>query len=619
MDANISRTRRGRALSVRGSFLLIALVSLGVMCVLLALSPIEKGILLQVLRWGGYLVPLLNWLPVLFCMLLFFFIFSNVVAAVAVPGFVFVAMGVVNRIKVELRGDPLLHWDFSLIREVFGVLDALSWQYMLALVLALFVFACATVLLGIFLRSPRLRVKARLAGAVLCLAVMLGLNYTLYSSSALEKSLPTWGSFYNMADVHASKGNLYEFIYNWNTAGNTRPEGYDANRVRAFIDAYADKHPAPEAEPAVRPHIVMVMGEAFSGLSQSEAVDFSGHRDPMAVFNALGGEGITGQIVVPSRGGGTADTEFDVLTARPSRYLRGAPYAYRMLAGPIEAMPSLLQSLGYHTLALHPGYPWFYNRQNVYPMIGFDEAVFEDAFAPEAYLDTFISEEATFDMLLSLLDTHFETSPQTPLFAFCLTIQNHAAYEDRYLPSGVNTFTPTVPMTETEQNILSNYFAGVLDADAALQRLADRLDDLAEPALIVYFGDHLPSMDETIYDKLIPGADAPDGSAEKETRLHAVPFMIWGNAAAREMSLLDNPADLPEDSVISSHYLGAYVLELLGFDQYAPYMSYVNALRAEYPILMEHFAFDLQGNLAQTETGALGDFRRWVYYRAYDE
>lgn len=596
------------------AIIMIVLFSVFFACVVFAVSPISMDVLKSLFEWGHFIAPVLNWLPILLCMLLLYFVTSNVVASIGAIGFVVTLMAVVNRVKLDMRGDPLVHWDLALISEVVGIANALSPGLVTRVLVGCGAFAVLLAVLGVWINSGRLPIKTRAIGAGACAAAMLVCNLTLYSNAALEQGLPTWGSFYNMADVHNSKGNLYSFIYGWNTSRAARPEGYDPAEMHALAQAYAEPEPTL---PQARPHIVMVMGEALSALSESPAVDLTGYTDPLAGFKALGEAGTMGSIVVPSRGGGTADTEFDVFTARPSRFLRNAPYAYRMLTGPTEAMPGLLGGIGYRSIALHPGYGWFYNRQNIYPYLGFDEAVFEDAFPREAYLDTFISEEATYDMLLSMLDAHFATSGD-PLFAWCLTIQNHAAYYNRYLPEGTYNFTPTVPMSAEERNTLSNYFAGVADADRELLRLAEYLEALQEPAIIVCFGDHLPSLDEALYDVLIPGSGAKEGSFLAQTCLHTVPFIIWPNTAAREQTDIlarMEQAVMPENGVISSNYLGAYVMELLGYEGLSPYFDYVNELRTVLPVVQEKHAYDMQGQEAagQALAGAK-QLRRWAYY-----
>lgn len=604
--------RRRHRISLSGAVAILTILSLGVVFLLFYISPLEGYVFNSLMAWSKGLVLLVNWLPVFLFMLLFYFLTGNLVASSVPVALVAVVMAVVNRVKISLRGDPLLHWDISMAGEALGISEAFDTGPFVMAAIGLGVIALLSIPLAFVLRTQKPEPRVRAMGAVGTVALMLVLNFTLYSSSAVESKLPVWGSFYNMTDVHNSKGNLYSFLYNWNTSRKQQPEGYSENEHRAFADEYT-QGTEPAVMPEVLPNIVLVMGEAFSDLSELPAFSFDGFRDPLRGFKSLAEEGISGHLVVPSRGGGTSDTEYDVLTARPSRLSRSAPYAYRMLVGPIEAMPSLLGGVGYTSFALHPGYPWFYNRQNVYPYLGFDEAIFEDAFPKEAYKDTFITEQATMDMFLGLLD---EKKTDAPMLAFCLTIQNHAPYADRFLPAGTDAFTSNLSLTDAERNTLSNYFAAMADADDHLMRLAAYLEAQDEPYILVYWGDHLPAFDEALYDKILPADELAEGSCAYETRCYKTPFLIWQNSAARELTPWDENATsgMPQDMTISSNYLGAYLMELLGLDSLSSYWSFANEVRRDAPIVMESVAFGPDGEVIEDAADTLvRTFRHWVY------
>lgn len=603
-------------LSIRGALLLICVYSFLVTLISFAISPVPFFAFIGLSVRSFFLIPLLNWLPVLLCMLLLFFITSSAVGAMAPVSFVVLLMAVTNRIKLQMRGDPLTHWDLSLVHEVWSVVRGFGWLPILLGCLGIVLFIGLSVWCGVRIRTRRLMWHTRLIGALVCVAAMAFANFTLYSSKAIEAALPVRGSEYNQADVHNARGNLYEFIYGYNASRATAPEGYSAAQTRAFIREQSEGYPhGVEAE--ARPHIIMIMGEAFSDLSESNAVDFDGYQDPLAGFKALGAEGITGHLVVPGRGGGTADTEFDVLTGRAARYLRFSPYAYRMIVSPTTALPSVLGTLGYESFALHPGFAWFYNRQNVYRSLGFDTQVFEEGFAEDTYAGWYVREDATFDKLLSMIDVHFAENPGSPLFGFCLTIQNHAPYAGRFVEEGTVNFATEAELTDAQRDELANYFAGVGMADAELARLAVRLEAEAEPCLIVYYGDHLPALDADLYELLLPAAD---GLFVEQTRMFTVPFLIWGNAAAREAGLLDAPPELPENGTISSNYLGAYLLELLGYEGVSPFFDYANEVRTLYPVLMDKVSFTAGGEEAagsgDEELLALRRYRDWIYYCA---
>lgn len=589
--------------------------------IMVLIEPMASDIFYFIAQRGKNLVLWLNYLPILLAMLFVYLLTANAAFSVSLVSFFLLVMFMTNRIKILLRGDPFMHWDLTLVKEAMRVAFGYGvWSIVLGIG-ALIVFGGIATFLCWKCKATRIGWKTRIFGGALMFGFLFFCNEGLYGNVALYNSLPVYGDYYNLADVFNSRGFLYSFIFMANSSGNADTLPKDEKRVaKAVADHEAADIQAMQS--SYRPNIVMIMGESFSDISQSDAFNFTGFRNPLETYVQMCQEGISGRLVAPSRGGGTADTEFDVLTGSASRFLRDAPYAYRFLVRPTESLASVLAQVGYESIALHPGYRWFYNRQNVYRNIGFSKAVFEDAFPEDAYLDLYIGEEATFDMLLALLTSHFAEAPDTPLFTFCLTIQNHAGYENRFLPKDTYNFNANIPLTDQERNILSNYFAGMTDADEQLARLKEFLNEQAEPFVLVYFGDHLPSLDQALYDALIPGADAPKGSFERETRLYSVPFMIWQNDAAeayRPLSEQGSVPHLPDNNTISSNYLGGYLLELLGFEGLSPFFDYTNLLRGTFPVLLENQSFMENGmddkETPQSAQNMLYLYKAWIRHQ----
>ena len=88
---------------------------------------------------------------------------------------------------------------------------------------------------------------------------------------------------------------------------------------------------------------------------------------------------ISGHVVVPGFAGGTANTEFDVLTGMQTNALSAATTsAFRVVNRNLDSVLRVFGSDGYHTSFFHPGDDWFYNRENVYRWMGAEETVFVD-------------------------------------------------------------------------------------------------------------------------------------------------------------------------------------------------------------------------------------------------
>ncbi|MGN0134268.1 MAG: LTA synthase family protein, partial [Anaerotignum sp.] len=439
---------------------------------------------------------------------------------------------------------------------------------------------------------------------------------------------PTVDNPYFQVNQYNTRGMIYSFLHQFNITQMKAPEGYDATYFAELEDT---DWAAPEAAPGEGtqyPHIVMIMGEAFSDLSENEHLDFTNYRDPLENFKAICAEEdtISGHIVVPNFGGGTSNTEYDVLTGCATRYLDSSLPSYNFIHSDFDGMPRQLAKLGYETLSIHPGYAWFYNRQNVYPDLGFETCYFlEDSFdlATQGY-GGYINEEATMDKIIETLDTHIKEK-DTPLFSFTVTIQNHGPYEKKYGTLPAN-FSTDVPLDETQTDLLTQYFQGILDADEQIGRLKEYAENSDEPIVLVYFGDHLPGFSNGMefFDLLDYPIDA-NGTPEEQLAVYETPYFIWQNDSAKALENMQTAEEIgfPENGLISSQFLGSAVLELFVPGYESPLHGSNNRLMKELPVCAENIYVDSKGNFKNTisdeQTEWVKLLKNWQYYKLFDE
>jgi len=316
---------------------------------------------------------------------------------------------------------------------------------------------------------------------------------------------------------------------------------------------------------------------------------------------------------VPNAGGGTADTEFDIFTGLNTRHLRGTAYTYNLVTKPVNALPSVLSGIGYNTLALHPGYGWFYNRQNVFRYMGFTNFLDIESYDLTGNKGVYISERQTMQRVIDEYEQHMQSSPETPLFEFCITIQNHGPYKEQY--GAEKNFDINQYLSDAAEMSLANYIEGMIDCDRELGVLTDYLSNRPEPVVLVYYGDHMPSFAAEIYNALIPST-APVDSFEALMHLYKAPFIIWQNQAARTQTPVQAP-DHNREWVITSNFFGVNFLRMLGFEGLCPFMDYVNNLSDIYPVILENHALTRDGSfiyLAEKPSPEIDLYRSWQYY-----
>jgi len=535
---------------------------------------------------GSPLLFLLNFIPILLAMLFLFFLFGNAVFASLFTGALFGILGIVNLVKTVMRQDPLIPSDLTLFTEAFEIVKGFSPRdiiiYASIIIVSVIVIIAGTVLF----KSKKMHFALRICLAAAVLVCGFALNGTLYSNKSLYASFPVDGNQYFEVNQYASKGFVYSFIYKFNTTRIEKPEGYNKAQLDSFENEYAVNESLKTQQ---LPNIIMIMGEAYSDLSENEHFDFSSYTDPMENFKAISQSenAQSGHIIVPSFGGGTSDTEFEVLTGLFKRGLNSPMTAYSLIRKDIDALPQRLKDIGYDTLAVHPGFSWFYNRINVYNYMGFDRFIHLESFqGEEKYRGGYIADKYATDCLIEEFENHRQESDK-PFFQFCVTIENHGPYDEKY-NTVEKMFDCDVPLTEKEETLLNSYFMGIRDADIEIKRLTDYFEQIDEPVVIVYFGDHLPGFSNGMefFDKLDYNIDA-NGTDEQVLNVYKTPYLIWQNSKAAETgSFAKNKAALETPyNTMSAAYLGAYVTELFEINGISPVFDYINQLRKEIPVI----------------------------------
>ena len=371
----------------------------------------------------------------------------------------------------------------------------------------------------------------------------------------------------------------------------------------------------------------MVMGEAFSDLSENSHFDFTNYGDPLENFKRLASSenAISGHIIVPNFGGGTSNTEFDVLTGYPTRFIVNDGIAYNYIRSSIDAIPNRLLQTGYNTLAIHPGFSWFYNRSNVYPYMGFENFIHLSSFqGEEKYKGGYIADKYAIDSIMENFQSHIQTS-DNPLFEFCVTIENHGPYDEKY-NEVEKMFDCDVELTDSQETLLNSYFMGIKDNDYEIGRLADYLSDIDEPVILVFFGDHLPGFSNGMeFFDLLDYNISPNGSIEQQMNVYSTPFLIWENDAAAELTDFKEKiknAQLPENNKLSANYLGTLTLELAGIDNISPFYDYEDELRRKLPVIRDDSVMFTNGQYSNEIDDSLkADINllvQWSYYKVFD-
>ncbi|HOX70541.1 MAG: LTA synthase family protein [Dokdonella sp.] len=444
-----------------------------------------------------------------------------------------VASYAANAIKVEQLEMPLLPGDFHFLEEIGSALPLFT-HYLGASIVPLLVAVAVVVMTFALTREtpwPAMRGWPRLGVALATVALGAGLVQgwapwrTIYSAERLH--FAPW----SVVDSARSAGMVGTLVlYNWELAKRQelRPDRAAATRLlrdnsdalRARLNPNSSALAMPSG---TLPDIVIVQSESLFDPARLKNAPANTY---LPNFHRLAKRGLSGEMKVPTYAGGTIRTEFEVLTGLALEFFPGIQYPYFEIADrPIPGIVRTLSRQGYRTTAIHPNSGVFWNRNQAYKQIGFDEFVDEKDFSKDDIVGLFTGDAALTDRVLEQLD---QDGP--PQLVFAVSMENHGPFDWR--PGLDQERLASLPLPagleEGGKYWLRNYLYLLEDADHELGRLAEALQHRKRRTLLLFYGDHLPAL-PPVYEEI----GFADGKGPKS---QPVPWLLIDNGRKLDQS-----------------------------------------------------------------------------------
>lgn len=399
---------------------------------------------------------------------------------------------------------------------------------------------------------------AALIGIIVC-----GVLYTFITNIAIDKRVVST-YFGNIAFAYEDYGLPYCFSASLFNTGISEPNGY-TKKAMAKIDKDGELNQTAASRSSDKlPNIIVVQLESYFDVANAEF--FTTSEDACPNLHNLYQNYSNGYFKVPSVGAGTANTEFEVLTGMNLRYFGPGEYPYKTYSKkhPTESAATALASLGYGTHALHDNTGNFYSRANVFNNMGFD------TFTSKEFMNVLQTTEngwAKDEILTQHIMEAMDTTKQED-FVFTVSVQGHGNYPETQVIEN-----PKIKVEGIEDEALKNkweyYVNQVYEMDQFVGDLIKAVEERNEPSVVVFYGDHLPTM----------GLKAED---LKSRYLYNTNYVIWDNIGLQKddknipayqlMSEVLNRLDIHSGTVFNYHqqrkgtknYLSD--LELLQYD-----------------------------------------------------
>ena len=558
-------------------------------------------------------IQILNILLFILINTFFFFLTGSLKISLRIMCIFFMIAGLMEYYLVEFRGVTLLPWDLGSLgtaAEVAGGYDYMPGGRAILCIIGFIILFIISGFADLKLRdlgNKGISFCIRALGVLFSAGAMM-LYTGFVQTEAARDIFGFYTKLFTPTAISERDGTLTAFLMELQYVNVDRPEGYSAEEAKEKLDSLA---PVPCSEK--KASIIVIMNEAFS--DPSVLGDFETNEDYMPYVHSLQrGEcenAVTGELNVSIVGGNTPNSEFEFLTGDSLLFLPEGSIPYQQYVDEgIYAMPAYLKDQGYATVGMHPYLPAGWERNRVYPLLGFEKILFQEDFAKDSsHVRDYISDMACSEQIIREYEENLKKGGK-PFFAFCVTMQNHSPYEKDYedLPVDIE-----IKGREGLKNVTTTerYLTLVKRSDEAFEYLTEYFRDTDDPVVIVMYGDHQPS-DSVVRPiwKLL-GKDSRNLSEEDVEKRYIVPYVIWANFDIEGGKGCD----------MSANFLGNRVLETAGagLDSYRVFLK---GLYSGYPILSAIRTVDNEGRRLDDreikENGDISEYRTLQYYELFD-
>lgn len=520
---------------------------------------------------ASWKIVALNTAPVMLLALLLYGITGRAWSGLLLGGGVAVVLSLANYYKLSFRNDPLRLEDLLLFREAANMASG-GYTPFIDERIALTAAGLIGLTVFLYFAAPGKLSQWKKRGAVAAVVVVAVVMLTpVYRSQTVYESVRNkQANIYNPIENFVYRGFVYPFLYSVNDMIEAPLPGYDEKKAEELLSAYENKD-IPEGQ---KINVIAIMREAYTDFSRYgiSGLDASVYD----AYHALEEESYVGDMVSNTFGGGTVNAERSFLT--------GNYQGLRNYRSNFNSYVWYLRQQGYTTEGSHPYFEWFYSRNAINGLLGFENYRFyENDF--ENLCPYFYCPDS---ILYSEIYNDFQKNKSTgkPYFSFSVTMQAHGPYPtdspapEEYL---------TGPYSEQCRNAASWYLYRSGESDRGLMELVDQLRFDPEPVALIAFGDHMPWMGDgnAFYNEM--GLSI---QCSQEGSMYSTRYLIWVNDAAKELLGHDVQGEGP---TVSPCYLMNLLFQQLDWEGPA-FLQAMDDMMEVFPVLHtlspEHYVVD---------------------------
>ena len=456
-----------------------------------------------------------------------------------------VILGIINGIVLSNRVTPFGFADLAVLSDLMTMLKTYISPLMAVLIVvgvSLFIFICSI----LYAKGPVYKGKQRRMISLISILAVVFMAIPFITSVAQEKNVVA-SYFTNIAQGYKDYGFVYAFSSGVVDRGMSKPKGYNEEVIAAIQEAVESEKAVTTITSENGPNIITVLLESFVDPYEYNFMTYS--QDPTPFFHYLEDNFTSGYMQTPVVGAGTANAEFEILTGMKLQYFGTGEYPYKTIIKETdcESVAAVMKSLGYGTHAVHNNGGKFYSRDNAFSMMGFDSFTSKEMMNITDFTPT---DDWAEDSILAeeIIKTLTSTENQ-PDLTYGITVGSHGVYAEEEVLE--NPYCEVYGLeSEADTNKWTYYMHQINKTDQFMQDLCAGLNALDEDTIVVFWGDHLPTMG-------LEDSDMVSGD------IYKTKYVTWNNFGLEEndkdlyayqlMSDILNTIGVHEGTMVSYH------------------------------------------------------------------
>ena len=408
-----------------------------------------------------------------------------------------VGMSITNFVVQCFRNTPVSFIDFLLLPSVFSAFNS----YLNLFHYILIGVGVALVIFGLVLLYKKEIKKDRVIKPSVITVVVLILLAILFKAPLVKVGALS-DDYSNLTNAYREYGLPYCFVVSCIDRGVDEPEVYSeeeviehVNEIEKLLGSLNYQVPSNVTiNSDKKPNVIFLQLESFMDANNYKHLNYS--SDPNPFFTYLKENYPSGHLTVPSYGAGTANVEFEVMTGLNLNNFGAGEYPYKtvLVDNTTESIAYTLNNQGYFSTIIHNNRASFYDRDQVFPNLGYNRFVSSEYMINLEYTPVgwFKDNVLTYEIMKALKNTS-ETD-----FIYTISVQPHGKYlsdlselENIY----VQVESANIEMTEEEMNQYTYYINQIYEVDLFLKELVEAINNYDEPVMLVTYGDHLPNFE----------------------------------------------------------------------------------------------------------------------------